>query len=399
MGSRRNRDRALRTRRHAARRAGFTLLEMMVALVAGALAIGSIYYVSAASSHHFHEQQRVAQAQMGLRMALEQIRRDISRAGFLGTPNSRREQTCFASAGQVQAVELLDNRDGDIVDPAGVNGVEADILRMTGNYITSDAYLATGLSGTGDTLFLQRNWQAFRRTFGAADLGEFDEEAFNDVFREGRFVHIETRQGKHFFSRVVGTIASQAAVRINPALPIGGHCVVGLADGATIAPLTRVEYRVVDPSTVSELSRLASGSEAIGVNGPVLMRQELEIGSATAIPNTQRVVAEYVAHFDVDFVLDDAVATGAAPALVLYEDADAEDELAPTANPHHVRSAIVNLWVRSSREDPRFVVTDPSLSTRLPAFDVDPTVPGAARVRRATAEVFMPNVAHRMIRP
>ena len=35
-------------------RAGFTLIELMVALVAGLIAISSVYYISAASSKHFH---------------------------------------------------------------------------------------------------------------------------------------------------------------------------------------------------------------------------------------------------------------------------------------------------------------------------------------------------------
>ncbi|MFW5921446.1 MAG: PilW family protein, partial [Polyangiales bacterium] len=56
-----------RHNRRASKTAGFTLLELMVALVAGLIAISSIYFVSAASTRHFHEQQRIAQTQMSLR--------------------------------------------------------------------------------------------------------------------------------------------------------------------------------------------------------------------------------------------------------------------------------------------------------------------------------------------
>ncbi|MCA9616172.1 MAG: prepilin-type N-terminal cleavage/methylation domain-containing protein, partial [Myxococcales bacterium] len=61
------------------REAGFTLLELMVALVAGLVAILAVYYVSSASARHFHEQQRVAQTQTSIRMAMQQLRRDIGR--------------------------------------------------------------------------------------------------------------------------------------------------------------------------------------------------------------------------------------------------------------------------------------------------------------------------------
>ena len=72
---------------------GFTLIELMVALVAGLIAISSVYTISKASSQNFHEQQRISQAQMATRMAVEQIRLDVQRAGFLGSANTGTERT------------------------------------------------------------------------------------------------------------------------------------------------------------------------------------------------------------------------------------------------------------------------------------------------------------------
>ncbi|MBC7172556.1 MAG: prepilin-type N-terminal cleavage/methylation domain-containing protein, partial [Polyangiaceae bacterium] len=71
--------------RPSRKKGGFTLVELMAALVAGLVAITAIYAVGSSSARHFQEQQRIAQTQMALRMAMSQLRVDIQRAGLFGT--------------------------------------------------------------------------------------------------------------------------------------------------------------------------------------------------------------------------------------------------------------------------------------------------------------------------
>src|ERR1700712_5920127 len=80
-------------------RAGFTLVELMIALIAGAFAVSAVYYLNGVSSRAFAEQMRVSETQMSLRSAMEQLRRDFSRAGYLGTPNSALVPDCSGVAG------------------------------------------------------------------------------------------------------------------------------------------------------------------------------------------------------------------------------------------------------------------------------------------------------------
>ena len=375
--------------RAARKQQGFTLVEMMVALVAGAIAIGSIYYVSAASSWHFQEQQRVAQTQMNLRMAMEHLRRDVARAGYLGTPNSAREQRCMTPGAPVTAVELVEGAGTSVLPNAAANpGVQADTLRLTGNYVTSDSYLVNTFSASGNTVDLQQNWQAFRRTFGAADAGGYSAEAFEDVFRTGRWLHIITTAGYHFFVEITGQDGAAASVTFNPAVPIGTPCMPGLGTGATIAPLTRIEYVVLDANAGGSLASLARASAAEGTVHPVLVRREIDVDSLTVVDNTERIVAEYVASFDVDFIVDTEVTVGAAPDLVLENDDDAEARLAPAANPHHARAAVVNLTLRAPREDPRFAA----------GYELGVSE-GTARMRPMTTQILMPNIANRVMRP
>jgi prepilin-type N-terminal cleavage/methylation domain-containing protein len=389
------------SRRRRRREAGFTLVEIMVALVAGALAITSIYFVSAASARHFHEQQRIAQSQMSLRMAMEQVRRDFSRAGYLGTPNTAEEQRCVDSPWAFGAVLLEDGAGTSVLTEATTNAVEADRVELIGNYATSDSYLMIDAGGVGNRASFQKSWQGFRRSFGVP----YDATAqalFEQVFTTDRFVHITTPTGNHFFAAItaVDAAADPPSIDFSPALPIGSPCVPGLCDGCTITPLERIEYTVLDTATAGEVSSLSSPASAAvfaGLDGPVLVRREVGMGSAgAAIANSERIIAEYVADFDVDFVSNTNLTVGTAPTLVLDDDGTAETRT--TNEPHLVRSARVRLSVRTAAEDPRYPYPSGGATDPLTRYELDPLAPGAARVRTANAEILIPNLAMRDLR-
>src|SRR5689334_20515173 len=85
------------------RRRGFSLLELMVALTLGGIAISSIYAVGAASTRTFHQQHSVASTQSSLRIAMGQIKRDFGRAGFMATPSGSRGPRCQDPAAPLDA--------------------------------------------------------------------------------------------------------------------------------------------------------------------------------------------------------------------------------------------------------------------------------------------------------
>ncbi len=397
--------------RPRARRAGFTLIELLVALAAGLLVITSVYFLSAASSRHFHEQQRIAQTQMSLRMAMAQVRTDVERAGFLGTPNSDYDQGCRKPIPPIRAIDTYVNNDATAtgwLPNHAQNGVSADTLVLTGNYVTNDTYLAVGLDGTGATLYLQRRWQAFRRTFGdpfdTTGKYPYRPSDFDNVFRSGRMLHIRTQQGNNFFVTITGSDSGQATVSFTPALGVGGTCVVGLADGALVSPMTRIQY------TVSNLTRDGSGaganlapvggaataSDFKGRTDPMLVRSELQFNSTTAVAGTIRPVLEYVADFNLEFVVDTQLTAGAAPILTRMDGATAQTLLA--THPERVRSVIVSLSARTAEQDPRFPWAARAAGTPLTRYRVNPALAGAARVRTITDEILLPNVANRAIR-
>ncbi len=400
--------------RPSRRRGGFTLIELMVALVAGLIAVTATYYVGSAASRHFSEQQRIGQTQSSVRMAMMQLSADVQRAGLYGTPNSDTADSCgVAPTQRIQAVRFEPGAYTGALPNAGANpGVAADSLILTGNFATSDSYLVNTLGPTGSQIVLQPNWQAMRRDFGqwgAPDPTEvpappaFDDDRFQQVFRAGRMLKLQTTTGKELFVTIQGTDPAGAGmqgpvINVTPSIPVGGLCVGGLADGAMVSPLMRVEYAVVDPSADASLAVLIGGSTpaldtALGRTNSVLVRRELGF-DGTVIAGTTRIVMEYVADFQLSFVFDTS-GPGVPPAITTLTDANALGVL--NANPEQLRSAIVNLSARTRQHEERvgFVArTDPA-NEMLSVYQVSADAPGAARVRSARSEILIPNVAYR----
>ncbi|MFK8003323.1 MAG: PilW family protein [Polyangiales bacterium] len=383
-----------RTRSHE----GFTLIELMVALVAGLIAIGSVYTISKASSQSFHEQQRISQAQMATRMAVEQIRLDVQRAGFLGSANTATERTCLPMPdGQnFGAIQVLHGADTDALPNAAANGVQADRVTMVGNYATTSRYVVASAIGT--LARLDGSTQGFRDSFGIPGT-DFDAALFNDVFRTGRYLHIEDTDGDHFFLRITGTDPSTLSINFTPSLNSGsGNCVSGALRQAFISPLMRVEYAVVDASDASVNLNNIFGNAAQqqldqqrGTVPSVLIRREVAFDpAASPIPNSERIVLDFVANFDVDIIADTNGAPGLPPTIVRMDDLAAQ--ALTLNNPQQVRSVVIDIANRTADQDESFPFVPRVAGAPLTRYQVAAGRPGAARVRGLRAEIFLPNV-------
>ncbi len=387
--------------RSAAAESGYSLVELMVALTAGALVIASTYYIGAASSRHFQEQQRVGQTQTAVRLAMDLVQRDLARAGYLGTSNSQRDQRCRAPAVELQAVEFENNADSGEIPNAVLNRVSADRLRLVGSYATNDAFFATGLDAGGSTIFLQTSWQAFRRNFGLPPIDATATGNFASVFAPGRMLRIRTQAGNVFYTTINSASAAAASVTFAPALGVGGICVGGLADGATVSVLSRIEYRVDDGGGFDSTALNPAGSDFVEGQRTFLLRREVTFGAApTVVAGTDQVVLENVVDFNLDFVVDQQVTRtlpanlqridGAASAILFGSLAAA----AAGAAPERARTAIVSLSARTADQDPSFRYLARAAGDPLTRFKVtvNAAYPGAARVRSLTSEVQLSNL-------
>lgn len=378
-------------------RAGFTLIELMVAMTAGAIAISSMFFISSASTHYFRVQQRLSNMQSSLRLAMDQLRRDVSRAGFGGTPSQAFYAACNPTAGVVNvanfnALRVLNAASPAAVDPVGghlVNGaaIHADVLRLFGNYSTSAEYAIGDVAGP--VVSLQPQWMAFTRDFSnwaaaAPSTTTVDATAFNNAFFPGRVVRLRASDGSRFFSIVNGTSpgATPPTVTVTPAVN-PGSC-APLANGL-INPASIMEYQVQNAGVDTQHANAA----ASGINTQLVRRELDPTNLATVLPNTvPRIVAERVVHFNVDLLVNTLAARNVAPVVAPAAVAALNDF------PERIFSAIVTLSVRAPTADPRFPWIVQAANEELTRFRFNAADAGAARIRTARAEIFLPNIAY-----
>jgi prepilin-type N-terminal cleavage/methylation domain-containing protein len=439
------------------KKSGFTLIELMVAMVVGLTAITSVYALGSAMSRQFYEEQRLATSQGTSRVAIMELRRDVSRAGLFGTPNGQLEPTCDTNppalpllgggSGTMGAFQYWPDADtSTVLNPAGNNpNVSADRLRVLTSLYLTDQLLVHSTDITGSTIVIQSGNQAYRRTFAwGQSAGPFTSGADPEyldgtldwdsawagetaswkgisqkgarAFQTGSVLHVETPEGRHFFRSVFGranNTEDEIRITVTPNLPVGTACLPGAAEGSTMAPLQWVEYALVNPFDTS-----AVGTDFFGFDGMffidldpakpsynlqnvtaatlrespnlVLVRRILNANTGNVEAGTTQIVAEFVANFEVSFLIDTAAA-GAAPNLQVVG-GDSSAQSAVNNTPENVRAVIIDLGIRNPLENPNIEVGASDAGTR---FEVDPNQQGSARVRNMHIEIPVSNVARR----
>lgn len=408
-------------RRHAAPQAGYTLVELMIAVLITSIVVGSLYSVSKQATETFNQQQRTAEMQLRLRFAMEQLRADIARAGFMSTPNSFSDpRVCPKPTTLYQAVEVS-RPTPRIPLPSENRFVNPVTLRLTGNYASVDEYAVAGI--TGGTIVLQNQTPQWARVTSAAQ--------FNRIFLGGaggrRLLRITSPNGQSQFVQVIGGVYQTASSAALPQLLVtpppllvgdgssgssaGAACgITGLGTGSTVAPISMVEYAIDNISTTLPELYSADATEAAAKTD--LVRREFNLlPGPVEIPGSARVVGEYAVDLDVALAIDVGNPMGSATGMVSMRTIPFSDptitqvvgSLATvgtgTARPERLRSMIVRLSIRDRQQDPAFPwVSRPASTYPLTRFRVFDDRLGSARVRTLTTEVAVPNVAMRNLR-
>jgi prepilin-type N-terminal cleavage/methylation domain-containing protein len=414
------------------KRAGFTLVELMIALTAGAFAVAGAYYLTGTSSRLFNEQMSVSEVQSTVRIAMEQIKRDIGRAGFLAARSRRELLDCAGQTDQPEVSPIAVDGFSVAIDQRTArttallnttqNVLRTDRLVLNGNYASSDAYLIDpSYDAATGVIALQPGHESFIRSFTttANDSAPptFSRARFDAVFTDQRLVRIEHMQsGRVFFRRVTGrgTVGSgtdqTGSLTLDTPLPT--HCFT--PSEVAISPVVRIRYQVESPSDSRADFGLGydDGSGNVASERTMLVRRELDTTSAatsdtmTPVPGSARVVLDYAVEFRVNAWYDDRSPDTDTRPLLRYASESIASGALTVANvsnnlPHRLRSAVVTLSARAPEADGRLgCLARPSLNVplptfRLPAVESEGDFARCARVRSLKAEIFMPNMAFR----
>lgn len=398
---------------------GYTLVELLVAILLTSIVVTALYAVSSSATETFNQQQRTAEMQLRLRFAMEQIRADVSRAGYMGTPNSVTDpRVCPRPATGYQGLEIARTTPNPTVLPSENLYIEPVTLRLTGNYVSGDEYTVAGVSG--QNIALQNQSPQWTRI---QSQGEFD-RIFGTAAAP-RLLRIMSTTGQMQFAvSTGGTWVSSSAAGL-PGLTLtstplvqgagasassaGAGCgLSGLGVGATVAPISMVEYNI--GSLATRLTELYPVDTAVRAAKTDLIRREYDLRpSPVEIETAARLVGEYAVDFDASVAYDlgnPANTIVAQPSMrtLAFGDPTIATLVGSVASgggvarPQQVRSVIVRLSIRDRDQEPSFGWVQRGSTSALTRFRVFANRIGAARVRSLVTEIAVPNLAIRNLR-
>jgi len=368
-------------KRSRSRAAGFTLVELMVSLVAGLIIAMAVVGLSKAATTTFYEEARISTVEATVRSAAERLRQDLIRASFMSTGNIRLARdgataampnlrvpfghkiavTDPSGAASGSRYPALDNLQGiritvggsgsfPVADAgtagplglAGANGLNPDAITIAGNLTTDDQYTGTlfapgDLPGSpcgGMAVQLKANGDAaVRRLLTSSNPAAALQAAFTPVTGRDYAARIVDARGCQHYAVVcgvamnVGTCAGGdtcAAVYFrDPAA--GGAVVPGGAttcggnptEQVTVNPVHRVRW-FIGPN-VDPITAADPAIEPV-TNKFNLYRELLDASAVpTPVPGTRQVVAEYAIDLKFGITVDQAVAGNPPNQLVVFD--------------------------------------------------------------------------------
>ncbi len=357
--------------------AGLTLVELLVAVMLSMILLGSLYYVYSVSSRSYRIQGQVLRAMDQARFGLDMIRRDVSAASFLATPNSTADGNVCSPKPTPAIRGIAFGRCTPATETCVANKdvnvrIEPHDVTMFGAYWGASVFYTQSIMGNVVTL------QVPVRTPPDSPLTK---EEFAYAFPHGRYLHLVTAEQYEMYALVDSSSYDPAngiatpTVTLQAPLPTASppnYCgVEGFGVGLEVNAVGYIRYR------------LLADSRAGAPTGKIdLVRQELAADLAQTVTATL-IVSEFAADLEFyDFARDDD-ATRTDPALVVdanLEDAGTRYGNDDTATPQRLRYVTAKLTMRTEDEDPsvRFV---PRVGSHGPldTYDVDPVMTGAAR--------------------
>ncbi|MDB4939004.1 MAG: hypothetical protein JWP87_5976 [Labilithrix sp.] len=168
--------------RRLAQRRAFTLVELMVSLVAGLIVTIAVVGLAKTATTTFYEQARLSTTESAVRAAAERLRQDLTRVSFMSTGNIQlaRNDSVSVPFGQkishspppgqpsrygtttanLQGIKITSGgslalgADGPL-GLSAVNLLTPDSIQMTGNYTTNDSYRGRMVGNGNDSVRVQ----------------------------------------------------------------------------------------------------------------------------------------------------------------------------------------------------------------------------------------------------
>ncbi len=315
---------------------GFTLIELMIAMVAAMMVTMSAFLLSKGASRFFQNEARVSTAQLAVSMGMNRLVADIQRASFMASANiapaadgrPKDRAVCTNGAlpnianglGRMAGVTITQR--GSLTDPTGLpvnvmNNFMPDRISIVGTFGTTEQFPVQAIvpgAGGGFSVYLQPNSAAYWRSqanldaVAAAGAGA---DALSMAFRAGRALRIVDQSGGQEYGLIasynlnggqpyIALAATPALAQKTPATTCGfsGFCV-----GCLVNPVSRIQYDIRSMQTLvagnvyTELVKSAQDAARNSVTGDdfrtELVREEIAFDTGGPMVGTLEIVAEY----------------------------------------------------------------------------------------------------------
>jgi prepilin-type N-terminal cleavage/methylation domain-containing protein len=377
------------SRRRDAR--GFTLVELLVAMVAGLIVAMAIVGISKEATNTFHEEGRVAAAEMQLRTAIDRIRGDLQRTSFMSTGNILADPTVAKAPGRpgndniptsmialrrLAGLRLDNGGSAAATTLSSTNGLNPDAIDLAGNFTTVEQLVVTSVAASGGACSGQRimldvnsspaMWRLLGMTEAGNAGGSYD-NVLRSVFQpvaNGQFIVRVADDTGHY--QYVATCKDMATaswntgspyVDIDPNTPIFTAAQLGTNGGIT-SGAGRV---TINPVQVVRWSIGAPVLDVGDLGKYDLVRQYIDVSNAAI--GTPELIAEYAVDLKFAFTVDNSTdITGGAATQTVYafDDATNATWAADVTNPagkvqnpgpQRVRAVRVRLAARTAMAD------------------------------------------------
>ena len=404
--------------------AGFTLVELMVALTGGLFVSLAVFALARDSGRFYQCETRVANATVNALLGFERMRADISRAGFLASANAARDIAVCAKPDATWPLALRNLASVQINTTAAsgalaANGRNLQGLTLAGSYTSSDVYPARVVNN-GNTVdfFLVPGSTALARLSNGAALTD---DALTAVFGTGRALRF-VQYGKQYYGQIISATGSPSApkVTVNNAPQIqfrsgaqGGCGANIIGSGAGEGVINVVNFIHYDLRNLSAngnaQTALAQTNYASLYNasaaGPgeaqrtELVRVEQSVTGAP-IEGTEEIVAEYAVDLGFQITAVTTLQGCCDPLVTLVPPTAAAFStftgavFGTSSQPELIRTVRVRLGVRSRESDRAAgIATDATATTTqgLYRFNLSAGAEPFARVRTFQADVALHN--------
>jgi hypothetical protein len=365
--------------------AGFTLVELMVALTGGLFVSIAVFMLAKQATGLYQSEARMSNATLGSVVGFERLRLDIERAGFLSSPNVVKDPKLCpstgvngswpAALGHLAAVLIPDTNTTGLPVQVG-NHLTPDEIVLAGSYGSAEQFPTHSIEPTGANHVVQlefANGPMARLGYQNLATAAEQQALLLSIFAPGRALRIVDTLGKEQYGTITGvqpgTYPTILLSNSSPNILYRGSSTCGVMGGGMhhfVNVVNLIRYSIRDMHTDIRYAALFAAGTTVAGAVPTtdagrteLVREELTTAGLT-IQDSAEIIAEFAVDLRFGITIAQTATVSGSPTEQLVTLAPGPDTRAWAGNattmdathgPQRIRAIRARLSVRSREAD------------------------------------------------